>query len=1208
MMTPINSSPEPISKRKIDNEIDGDHHRGVAVADGGRVQPLQILTLMMLMLTVASLAKAIEDDDSTTRAEEQPGRPRFFRFSHHRQRSSSVQPNEFYQLSMNASLEACGEEDNGSEVGVTKRSGIDGSCQHKIVARISIETAAASGHHSWDNDDMHLHFLLDEVYLPDEAEYGKPKDTFAINVTLEVPYVRHRLEKVQVLNCYVTGHDPTEKVHSTRPTTTMEWNTDEMVSPSMEPQQVETKEHQNYNDGDEEEPDDWEWEHQKNLGKVYEGGKRGGFRFQGNDEAGVYDHSYGFDVDGDDPLSKESHQGFSDHHQYRYQQVESQRAKHGRNFQLTTKRASSIHHTTNRRHQSPEYGNRIYFHDDDDSQTAANRAANEDDYAYDQYNNYYHLEGNGPSRTERSGGSSAHQLKKFGVYMVRSDDNASHVEYSSVVSIRYWQDPAATPSASQAEDVVNYTRLTSSSNIYVNQISSIRFQAGAVGADADGPDAATVSTRKSREPRRRQPGGNGGGVDKKNRHPKETDSRKNNHRFISPGSDDCLTKSRGMNWSNPNELMLIDPSGMGRGGDWGAPSVKRRSSSGGGNWAEKLLWVGGAAGDGLAGNDGGDDDAGNRLKRKSFRNEETTPDGGRLFCPGLGPWRETVKVESLKAHFGGTRTRLKHCDDGLCLEVPVAAAAMAFAFKYEIQLAYSADLVAPLDQNHQNQQQQPDGQRIKITNIITTFHGPMVNDDGESSSKKRTPTATHKKGNNIMLLEVALVYLGHSPQHQQQRRHHSELVQVNIDARCLSYLSSIGTTTGGGDDEAAAAADANQQQAPKMVRLKPEELQTVLFRFPIDGDAVAVRNEEFECGVTVTQAGTDLSGPSKSATRSRRYSDSNSSNDSSESSPAPLSSHSTAAVVLAERKFLIKPGARCVCSDFACRCTCLLGMVSPAEPKSTPLGTGAGPSGTPGSGPGPGVASDGSCQMIITFGAGGEDRNHQHHPQARGGGFWHWFWVMLLLAMFVLILLGCVKAVLGCCWIRIGKWKYDFLQPVVRYKDASSYRRFLINTIFFLVYPCVLCCRCFERSIDGDGDDDVFQSGGDDERDRLLQQHGLLKGVMVVQKPVPLSTTSVTSADEEDVLGDGWHTANGGEGLGKRSWKKNPEDVATTDDDELSKLVAAMQSESEGGERPVMGAKHETKPYNNTEDEDNDTRFVMDVMNQSRKSLRTLVR
>lgn len=45
---------------------------------------------------------------------------------------------------------------------------------------------------------MHLHFLLDEVYLPDEAEYGKPKDTFAINVTLEVPYVRHRLEKVQV--------------------------------------------------------------------------------------------------------------------------------------------------------------------------------------------------------------------------------------------------------------------------------------------------------------------------------------------------------------------------------------------------------------------------------------------------------------------------------------------------------------------------------------------------------------------------------------------------------------------------------------------------------------------------------------------------------------------------------------------------------------------------------------------------------------------------------------------------------------------------------------------------------------------------------------------------------------------------------------------------------------------------------------------------
>nr|XP_029715877.1 osteopontin-like [Aedes albopictus] len=206
----------------------------------------------------------------------------------------------------------------------------------------------------------------------------------------------------------------------------------------------------------------------------------------------------------------------SDHHRYRHQQVVSQRNKQGRNFQKTT----------NRRHQSSENGNHIYFRDDDDDDDDDGKATNEDEDAYDQYDNYHHLEGNDPSRTKRSGGSHDHQLKKFGVYMVRPDENASQVEYSSVVSIRYWQDPTRTPSASQVKDVVKYTRLTSSSNIYVNQISSIRFQAGAVGADADGPDADTVSTRKSREPRRRQPSGNDGGVDKKNRHPKETDSRK----------------------------------------------------------------------------------------------------------------------------------------------------------------------------------------------------------------------------------------------------------------------------------------------------------------------------------------------------------------------------------------------------------------------------------------------------------------------------------------------------------------------------------------------------------------------------------------------------------------------------------------------------------------------------------------------------------
>lgn len=216
-----------------------------------------------------------------------------------------------------------------------------------------------------------------------------------------------------------------------------------------------------------------------------------------------------------------------------------------------------------------------------------------------------------------------------------------------------------------------------------------------------------------------------------------------------------------------------------------------------------------------------------------------------------------------------------------------------------------------------------------------------------------------------------------------------------------------------------------------------EILTTTIWFIFINLNAIFI----FRFSATVSRA---RSGPPKSAiTRSRRHS-SNSNSNERNYPPEPLSSRT--GVLLAERKFLIKPGARCVCSDFACQCTCLLGMVSP-EPKSTP------------------GASDGSCQMIITFGGAGEDLHQHRHPHQTRGGIWHWFWVLLLLALLVLFLLGksngswwmqilnflaflclstffrfivgCVKAVLGCCWTRIGKWKYDFLQPEVRYKDAS---------------------------------------------------------------------------------------------------------------------------------------------------------------------------
>ncbi|XP_065087389.1 uncharacterized protein LOC135709115 [Ochlerotatus camptorhynchus] len=707
--------------------------------------------------------------------------------------------------------------------------------------------------------------------------------------------------------------------------------------------------------------------------------------------------------------------------------------------------------------------------------------------------------------------------------------------------------------------VVKSTRLTSSSNIYVNQISSIKFQAATVvSTSRRKPRTTTTTTTDKNHQRQGHPSVRAPTSSSSSSH------RKNNHRHgFSPTTATSSPSTDAE--SNRNELMLIDPSELSDlSTPWQEGSSEEFFERDQGDGAEKLLW-------------GGEK---RFVREATFSQSEEEEDlgEGRLICPELGPHREQVKAESIRSYFGGgSRTRLRHCprEEGLlCLEAPVE---VAVAYKYEIQLTYSLDRVAPIEPpesrttHHRN--------RIKITNIISSFHGPMVNESSSvgSSTRKRTPIATTQMG-NIMLLELALVNLGHQQQQQQQQQHRrSELVRVNIDTDCLSYLSSI------------AAEKSIAAQKSMDVRLWPDRLRTVRFQFRINATAVAGHNLEFPCTATVALV---RSQPFKNPTRSRRYSSSNDDqdddDDNHEQQEQQQQKPNSRIVVVAERKFLIKPGARCVCSDFACRCTCLLGMVSPmtAESQSTPgaVATSA--------------VTDGSCQMVITFGgAVGTATTGDHHHHHRRSGFWHWICVLLMLVVVVLVFLGCIKAVLGCCCAKIGRWRYDFLQPTVRYKDASSYRRFLINLIFFLVYPCVLCCRCFERPGEADG-----RRGGDcadEERDHLLQQQGLLQGAMVVQRQMQPSTTTVTSSTDEDepdedILGDGWDSG------GARAWSSNNNG---TTDDELSKLLTmqGMQQSSDGGEGSGRSAY-----YNNTEDEDNDTKFVLDVMNRSRKSLQTL--
>lgn len=45
---------------------------------------------------------------------------------------------------------------------------------------------------------------------------------------------------------------------------------------------------------------------------------------------------------------------------------------------------------------------------------------------------------------------------------------------------------------------------------------------------------------------------------------------------------------------------------------------------------------------------------------------------------------------------------------------------------------------------------------------------------------------------------------------------------------------------------------------------------------------------------------------------------------------------------------------------------------------------------------------------------------------------------IIIIILCVCVCAGILKALLGCCFVRIGEWKYNFLQPAYRYEKAST--------------------------------------------------------------------------------------------------------------------------------------------------------------------------
>ncbi|XP_039443556.2 uncharacterized protein LOC120423718 [Culex pipiens pallens] len=163
------------------------------------------------------------------------------------------------------------------------------------------------------------------------------------------------------------------------------------------------------------------------------------------------------------------------------------------------------------------------------------------------------------------------------------------------------------------------------------------------------------------------------------------------------------------------------------------------------------------------------------------------------------------------------------------------------------------------------------------------------------------------------------------------------------------------------------------------------------------------------------------------------------------------------------------------------------------------------------------------------------------------------------------------------------------------YRDSNSCARFLSNLVLFLVYPCMCCWQFLNRTFEPwdrprpKSEDGLENETDLDEYDLRLQRQGLLRGSTLVQRQVQLTTISPTQANTT--------SGSGSEELEE----EDPDSKRGRSDDELSKLLTRIgESDREEEEDRYPGR------YSNTEDEATDTRYVLNVMNESRKSLRAV--
>ncbi|XP_035895310.1 uncharacterized protein LOC118504651 [Anopheles stephensi] len=111
----------------------------------------------------------------------------------------------------------------------------------------------------------------------------------------------------------------------------------------------------------------------------------------------------------------------------------------------------------------------------------------------------------------------------------------------------------------------------------------------------------------------------------------------------------------------------------------------------------------------------------------------------------------------------------------------------------------------------------------------------------------------------------------------------------------------------------------------------------------------------------------------------------------------------------------------------------------------------------------------------------------------------------------LLLFLGILKAALSLYWPSIGEWRYDDLHPSLRYHESCRAKQLLVNGVFFLAYPCVLCFRWYsanrgtmwtECTVERDEFERYVEYSREEED---LLRHGMIRGRMIIQKEIVLT-------------------------------------------------------------------------------------------------------